>query len=133
MKLDWFQVARDVLLTLVATFVLAYAVVWVTGPLSLTAGTLLALGCLTLAFCVIGCLKREARFAHLVAVGIGVWLPGTILNASARGVPSAEWVGLATQALVPVAAAVAIGGGLSLLLVRPRGAPDGAGSSSSEV
>ena len=124
MKIDWFIVARDVLMILVLLFVVM-AGTMSTVPITFSTAATLVFLCLTLGFCIAGCLKREGRFAHLAIVAVGVWLLASVVNSATRGVPTGAWLQLALGAVVPVAGAMLVGGALSLVFVKstPPGNP----------
>lgn len=120
MRLDWFLVARDVMMILVLLFaVMAGAVSAV--EMTFPAATTVAFLALTVGFCTAGCLSPQGRFAHLAAVATGVWLLASIVNSATRGVPVDSWATLALGALVPIVGAMLLGGLISLAFVRsPR-------------
>jgi hypothetical protein len=64
-------------------------------------------------FCVSGCLAKEARFKHLAVVATGVWLMGSIVSARSAEAPFL-W---SLIAVVPVFAAMLLGGLISLAIV----------------
>jgi hypothetical protein len=66
----------------------------------------------TVGFTVSGCLVRKNRFKHLRAVAVVTWLTG-LINVWALGTSLVQWVASALF----VATIMALGGGLSFLLV----------------
>ena len=118
MKFDRRIVARDVLLVLVILFVAFRAAVRALGGLDLAAAVATCFLALTAGFCLAGCLSPRARFSHLGAVAVGVWLLANLLNTITRGFPvESAWM-LALGSLPPVAGSMLLGGALSLAVVR---------------
>ena len=120
MKLDRYALLRDTLLLLVLWSVSFYGSVAL--GLSLDSTLLAITVLLSAGFCLSGCLVRRHRLAHLSLVTVGVWVGGLLVGLIQGGVDFPD--ALRWLLLFPVTAA--IGGGLSLLLVRtPRGESSG--------
>lgn len=132
MRIDWFIVARDVLMILVLLFVVMAATVTTVQGIPVNAFVAIVFLCLSLGFCLSGCLKREGRFLHLAIVGVGVWLLGSILNSATRGFPLEMWLKLGAVAVLPIAGALLVGGAVSLAIVRTPGPPAAGSDSGSE-
>ena len=118
MKFNRRIVARDVLLVLVILFVAVQVAARAVGGLDLGAAVGVCFLALTAGFCLAGCLSPKARFSHLGAVAVGVWLLANLLNTITRGFPlESSWM-LALGSLPPVAGAMLLGGAISLAVVR---------------
>jgi hypothetical protein len=116
-RIDWFTVARDVLMILVLLFVVMAATVTVVEGISPAVFITIVFLCLAAGFCVVGCLKPEGRFAHLALVAVGVWVLGALLNAATRGFPLEVWWKLGAAAVLPLAGAMLLGGAVSMAIV----------------
>jgi hypothetical protein len=125
-KLDWFAVARDVLLVLVLSFVVVQATALASGRPTLAILLPAAFLALVAGFFVSGRLRRERRAAplaaHLSACAAGVWLLGGVLNSMTRGIPIEHWLRFALGAFLTVGAAALLGGALSLAFAPAAGA-----------
>lgn len=115
MEIRWRAVARDVGIVVLFS-VLGGFVVGVAGTDSQR--TVIALGISNVlfgivAFAIVGCLTPTNRFKHLAIVAAVAWLL-SVVNVIFFGVPVVGWlISLAITAVV-----TAIGGGISLLLVK---------------
>jgi hypothetical protein len=67
------------------------------------------------AFTIVGCLTPSHRFKHLAVVAAVAWLL-SVLNVLFFGVPVVAWL----SSIVVAVVVTAIGGGISLFLVKPQ-------------
>jgi hypothetical protein len=118
MKIDWRTAARDVLLILVIVFVAVQATALLVEQIDLQVILTASFAAMVAGFCVAGCLTPRARFGHLSVVAVGVWLLGTSVNSFTRDLAVQSWLKLAAGALLPVAAAMLLGGAISMAVVR---------------
>ncbi len=131
MKVDWLTVGRDVLLILVLVFLLVTGLVRVMDGLDLNVAFGVVFLALTIGFGISGCLSPKARFSHLPVVAVGVWLVGTLLNATTRGFPIEIVWQMGLQSVLPVLGSMLLGGALSLAVVKTPAAGVPAGDSNS--
>src|SRR3990170_253248 len=118
MRIRWLDVLRDALAIVVLLSVVRMLVAGdepAGGPLGMA-----IFGVLVAGFCVAGCLSPARRFAHLGAVALAVWAVTTAI-AFQSGVEG--WMGAQLGMLIWVVLAMALGGALSLAIVRRPGPP----------
>lgn len=124
MDIHWRRVLRDVGLVVLFSF-LGGVVVGLAG--TDPSRTAAAVGFSNLifgvvAFTIVGCLTPVDRFRHLAVVALASWLVAAI-NVVLFGVPARLWM----AGLVLVFLTALVGGGISLLIVKPvshdRGVP----------
>lgn len=117
MEIRWRAVVRDVAIVVLFSF-LGGLVVGVAGTDSQR--MVLALGISNVlfgivAFAIVGCLTPTNRFKHLAIVAAVAWLL-SVVNVIVFGVPVGGWL----MSLAVTAVVTAIGGGISLLLVKEQ-------------
>ena len=121
MKIEWLTVARDAIIVQLVRFaggLLVGVAAGGSGPSDL-ARNRWDLLLMIVGFCVVGCLRRTRRMAHLGVVAGGVWLI-TGANLLTADLSVAAWI----RYVLPIALASLLGGGASLLIVRsPRAEP----------
>lgn len=118
MKIEWQAAARDALIILVLVFVGVQGTARFVEKLDVTIAVTACFVAMAAGFCLAGCLSPRTRFKHLPVVAVIVWLLGTVLNSVSRSFPVESWGKLAAGAVLPVAAAMLVGGALSLAIVR---------------
>ena len=119
MKIDWRTVLREALGVLLLGFLGGLVGGAIGGDSSPGIRPVVAIVLMSAGFCVSGCLARRARFKHLALVAACVWLIGTIVSTISAGgsfVLSLSDIGL-------IAAAMLLGGVISLAIVRAPPAP----------
>jgi hypothetical protein len=131
MKVDWLTLGRDVLLILVLLFLVVAGLARLTGGLDLNAAFGTGFLAMTIGFGISACLSPKARFSHLPFVAVGVWLLGTILNATTRGFPIETVWQMGLQSVLPVLGSMLLGGALSLAIVKTPASGVPAGDSNS--
>ena len=118
MKINWFAVARDVLmvhvLVLVGTLALTALATLLTD--GITGGTQLLISMVLMAgaFCLSGCLAGPSRFKHLPLVALGVWL----VRVADGLIRQAENLPGMVVGIVVVLVAMLVGGAASLAIKR---------------
>lgn len=116
MDIQWRRVLRDVGIVVLFSF-LGGLVVGLAG--TDPQRTVIAIGASNVlfgivAFTIVGCLTPTDRFRHLAVVAIVAWLVAA-LNVVFFGVPAGLWM----AGILVVFLTALIGGGISLLIVRP--------------
>jgi hypothetical protein len=116
MKVDWRIVARDALIVLLILWVGNYALAAVMGDTTGTAAGLAKVVVMAVGFCISGCLfkAREGRVKHIALVALVAWGISFINLFTSPGRNILEWVFSAW----PIAVGAAVGGGLSMVLVK---------------